>query len=257
MIRESSCSVATGIGSKWLQFRHMRVYVGTSGYSYKEWRGPFYPEDLKPPQMLEYYAGRLKSVEINNTFYRMPRRQVLEGWAAQVPEDFRFVLKVTRRITHFKRLKPEAAEELTYVVETSAVLGDRRGPMLFQLPPYLKKNADRLRNFLGLLPEDLNAAFEFRDPSWFDDEIFAALEEHGVALVIADTGADKDPPLTATAPFGYLRLRREDYSDADLEEWARRIGKQEWTDVFVFFKHEDEGAGPRMAKKFESLLTAS
>ncbi len=232
----------------------MRFLVGTSGYSYKEWCGSFYPEDMKPPRMLSFYAERLKTVEINNTFYRMPKRQVLESWAEQVPDDFRFVLKVTRRITHFKRLKPEAAEELSYVLETSAALGERRGPMLFQLPPYLKKDADRLRAFLELLPAGLQAAFEFRDPSWFDDEIFAALREHGVALVIADTGTDKDPPFVATAPFGYFRLRRESYSDSELEEWARRARDREWSEVFAFFKHEDEGAGPRLAKRFESLL---
>ncbi len=233
----------------------MRFYVGTSGYSYKEWLGPFYPADLKPAEMLGYYAGQLKSVEINNTFYRMPKRQVLEGWAGQVPDGFRFVLKVTRRITHFKRLKPEAAEELAYVLETSAALGDRLGPMLFQLPPYFKKDADRLGAFLELLPEGFQAAFEFRHPSWFDDEIFDALRAHGVALVIADTGADdRDAPFTATAGHGYLRLRREDYSDAELEEWAERIAGQDWTDAYVFFKHEDEGAGPRMAKRFEGLL---
>ena len=239
--------------SRRLQSREMRSYVGTSGYSYKEWCGPFYPEGLKPAEMLAYYAGRLRAVEINNTFYRMPKRQVLESWAAQVPEGFRFVLKVTRRITHFKRLKPESAEELGYVLETSAALGDRLGPMLFQLPPYLKKDAERLRGFLELLPEDVRAAFEFRDPSWFDDEIFDALGERGAALVVADTGTDKDPPLRATAPWGYLRLRRESYSDDELEAWAARIRDQDWQDAFVFFKHEDEGAGPRMAERFDAL----
>ena len=209
---------------------------------------------MKPPLMLAYYAERLRSVEINNTFYRMPKRQVIESWATQVPDEFRFVLKVTRRITHFKRLKPEAAEELEYVLETSSALGDKRGPMLFQLPPYLKKDAERLRGFLELLPEGFRAAFEFRDPSWFDDEIFAALREHGIALVIADTGTEKDPPFTATATYGYLRLRRENYSDKDLQEWAGRVREQEWEEAYVFFKHEDEGAGPRMAKRFEGLL---
>ncbi len=232
----------------------MDVYVGTSGYSYKEWCGPFYPEGTKPAQMLGFYSEHLRAVEINNTFYRMPKREVLESWASQVPDEFRFVLKVTRRITHFKRLKPESIEELTYVLETSDLLGERRGPMLFQLPPYLKKNIDRLRAFLELLPSGLRAAFEFRDASWFDDEVLEALGEHELSLVVADTGGENDPPLARTADYGYLRLRREDYSDAELEEWARRIREQGWSEVFVFFKHEDDGAGPRMAKRFEELL---
>ena len=234
----------------------MRVLVGTSGYSYKEWCGPFYPEGTKPADMLGYYAENLRAVEINNTFYRMPKREVLEGWAEQVPDTFRFVLKVTRRITHFKRLKPEAGEELAYVLETSAVLGERRGPMLFQLPPNFKKDADRLRGFLELLPDDLKAAFEFRHPSWFDDETCAALADRGLALVVADTGGEGDAPLTRTAGYGYLRLRREGYSDAELSEWARRIADQGWDEAFVFFKHEDAGAGPRMAKRFEALLAS-
>lgn len=232
----------------------MRHHIGTSGYSYKEWCGPFYPEGTKPPEMLGYYAGQLKAVEINNTFYRMPKREVLEGWAAQVPEEFRFILKVTRRITHFKRLKESAAEELTYVLETSAALGDRRGPMLFQLPPNFKQDAERLRAFLELFPEGFRAAFEFRHPSWYDDETYEILSAKDVALVIADTGDESDPPFTATAGHGYLRLRREAYTDAELETWAKRIADQKWTDSFVFFKHEDAGAGPRMAKRFEKLL---
>ena len=232
----------------------MRNYVGTSGYSYKQWCGPFYPEGTKPAQMLGHYSGQLKAVEINNTFYRMPKHEVLAGWAEQVPEEFRFVLKATRRITHFKRLKPSSIEELTYVLETSDALGDRRGPMLFQLPPNMKKDAERLSGFLELLPDGFRAAFEFRHPSWFDDEVFDALAERQLALVIADTGGDDDPPFRGTADYGYFRLRSEDYSDAALQEWAARIAAQSWSEVFVFFKHEDEGAGPRLAKRFEELL---
>jgi uncharacterized protein YecE (DUF72 family) len=234
----------------------MRFYVGTSGYSYKERRGSFYPDDLKPAQMLGYYAGRLKSVEINNTFYRMPTRKLLDGWSEQVPEDFSFVLKASRKITHFKRLK-DAGDELTYLLETSALLGSRLGPTLFQLPPYLKKDAERLGAFLELLPTDVRAALEFRDPSWFDDEIFELLRASDRALVIADTGGEKDPPFEATAGWGYLRLRREDYSNEELAEWAERVVSQEWSDAFVFFKHEDEAAGPRMAEKFEGLLATA
>lgn len=235
----------------------MRYFVGTSGYSYKEWKGPFYPEDIKPKQMLAYYASRLKAVEINNTFYRMPKREVLEGWAEQVPDEFSFVLKVTRRITHFKRLKPSSAEELSYVLETAGALGDHLGILLFQLPPNFKQDLERLGEFLDLLPSDVRVAFEFRHASWFEDEVFEALRSKNVALVIADTGGENDPPLTATADFGYLRLRREDYSDRELEEWAERVRAQPWSDAYVFFKHEDAGAGPRMANRFEEQLATA
>lgn len=234
----------------------MRFFVGTSGYSYKEWRGPFYPEDIKPPEMLGYYSSQLKAVEINNTFYRMPKREVLEGWAEKVPDGFSFVLKVTRRITHFKRLKPSASEELSYVLETAGVLGDHLGILLFQLPPNFKQDLERLTEFLEIVPTDFRCAFEFRHASWFDDDTFAVLGEKNAALVIADTGGENDPPVTATADFGYLRLRREDYSDEELQEWAARIREQPWSSVHVFFKHEDAGAGPRMAKRFEELLDA-
>ena len=231
----------------------VRFYVGTSGYSYKEWCGSFYPEDLKPPGMLGYYAERLKSVEINNTFYRMPNKRLLQGWAGKVPDDFSFVLKVTRRITHHKRLK-DAGEELSYLLETSAVLGSRLGPMLFQLPPYLRKDAARLTDFVTLLPEGFRGAFEFRHPSWLDDEVFEVLASRDLALVIADTGTDKDPPFVATAGYGYLRLRRPGYGDEALAAWAEKVATQEWSDAWAFFKHEDEGAGPRMAKRFSQML---
>ena len=231
-----------------------RALVGTSGYSYKEWRGTFYPEDVKPPEMLGHYASRLRAVEINNTFYRMPKRSVLEGWAEQVPEDFSFVLKVTRRITHFKRLKPSAEEELGYVLETSEALGSRRGPFLFQLPPNFKCDFDRLSAFLELLPDGPRAAFEFRHPSWFEDRVLDLLRSRNVALVIADTGSDDDPPVESTADFGYLRLRQPGYDDRRLAEWAERVKAQGWSDAYVFFKHEDEGAGPRMASRFQVLL---
>ncbi len=227
----------------------MRVLTGTSGYSYKEWKGAFYPEDLAASKMLGYYAGRLPTVEINNTFYRMPKKEVVAGWAAQVPDAFSFVLKASMRITHKKRLK-DADDELNYVVSTATELGDKLGPMLFQLPPWLKLGVDRLKGFLSILLEGWKAAFEFRHESWFCDEVYDALREGGAALVISDSEKMGDPPVVATAPFGYLRLRRAGYDDAALDVWAKRVKEQAWETAHVFFKHEDDCAGPELAKKF-------
>jgi uncharacterized protein YecE (DUF72 family) len=184
----------------------MKHWVGTSGFSYKEWKGPFYPEDLSNEGMLAYYGERLNAVEINNTFYRMPKRATLADWADKVPDDFSFVLKASRKITHFKRLK-DTQDELSYLVDVSSELGERLGPMLFQLPPNLKIDIERLRDFLALLPVGLRAAFEFRHDSWFDDETYAILSE--------------PPEVVATAPYGYLRLRRAVYEPGDLARWAR------------------------------------
>jgi len=219
----------------------MRIRVGTSGYSYREWKGSFYPEDLKSKDMLRYYAERFSSVEINNTFYRMPKASVLESWAEQVPTDFLFVLKASQQITHRKRLK-EAGEPLTYLLETAATLGARLGPVLFQLPPNLKKDLDRLRDFVALLPEGHRFAFEFRHETWADDEVHATLRERNCALVCADTesSGDEGAPIVPTADWGYLRLRRCDYTDAELRAWGDRIRAQPWESAFVFFKHEDD-----------------
>jgi uncharacterized protein YecE (DUF72 family) len=233
----------------------VKLYHGTSGFSYKEWKGPFYPEDLPASRMLEYYASRLPAVEINNTFYRLPKAGMLAKWRDAVPEDFRFVLKVSQRITHKHRL--EGAEDaVRYLMETSAELGPRRGPFLVQLPSYFRKDAGRLERFLAGWPADAAAAFEFRHASWHDEEVYGVLRAAGAALCVADTGkgdqegAEDGPPIVATASWGYLRLRREDYDDAALEAWARRVRAQEWGEVYAFFKHEDEGAGPRLAARF-------
>ena len=206
--------------------------------------------------MLSFYASRLGSVEINNTFYRMPKTDLLERWRAAVPEGFRFALKASRRITHQQRLK-DAGDSVDYLFRTAEVLGERLGPFLFQLPPYLRRDVDRLASFLGLLPDGMRAAFEFRHASWFDDDVFSLLADAGASLCIADAGGDHDAPLVATADFGYLRLRREDYDEAALRAWADRIRRQPWRETYVFFKHEDEGAGPRMAAQFETLLLES
>ncbi len=227
----------------------MRLSVGTSGYSYKEWKGHFYPEDLAADQMLRFYATKLPAVEINNTFYRLPKASVLENWAEQVPGDFRFALKASRRITHLKRLK-EADEETDYLLRTVQTLGDRLGVILFQLPPYLKKDVPRLQRFLELLDDNTRAAFEFRDESWFDDEVFDALRQHGCALCLSDVDDEPAPELVSTAGWGYLRLRRAAYRKADLTKWAKQIADQSWTDAYVFFKHEDEAAGPKLAAEF-------
>lgn len=232
----------------------VRVRAGTSGWSYDEWKGPFYPEDMASGKMLRYYGERLPSVEVNNTFYRLPRREVLAGWAEQVPADFRFVLKASRRITHQARLGAEAADPLAYLLSSCEVMGEKLGPILFQTPPWLKKDVALLRDFLSWIPEGRRAAFEFRSSSWFDDEVYAALRERDAAFVAADTEEKgKDPPLVPTASWGYARLRRESYEGGALEDWARRLTEPAWDDVYVFFKHEDEGAGPRLAARFLEL----
>jgi uncharacterized protein YecE (DUF72 family) len=221
----------------------MRIHVGTSGFAYKEWRGSFYPEKMKEKDMLRYYAERLHAVEINNTFYRLPSKETLLRWAEQVPEAFTFVLKASQRITHRQRLKPESAETVTYLFETARALGERLGPVFFQTPPLLKKDAARLREFLAALPPAHPVAFEFRHETWFDDEVYEALRARNAALVSADkdeSGAE-GAPIVPTADWGYLRLRRCDYDEAALAAWAARIRAQPWQQAYVFFKHE-EGA---------------
>ena len=230
----------------------MRCWVGTSGFSYKAWKGSFYPEDLPNDQMLAYYGERLNAVEINNTFYRMPARKVLADWGGKVPDDFSFVLKASRKITHFKRLK-DTQDELGYLLDVSSELGGRLGPMLFQLPPNLKADAERLGDFVSLFPDGFRAAFEFRNDSWFDDEIYTILGDAGAALVVSHM-EEEPPPVVATGKYGYLRLRREAYEQDDLSRWAQIVSNQGWEDVYVFFKHEDAGAGPALAARFVAEL---
>jgi uncharacterized protein YecE (DUF72 family) len=230
----------------------MNLFVGTSGYSYREWKGNFYPEDLPAKEMLSYYSRRLPAVEINNTFYRLPQPTMVENWKEQVPESFRFSIKATQRITHIKRLK-NCAEETKYLMETAALLGERLGVVLFQLPPNSKKDAERLREFLECLPVSTRTAFEFRHESWFDDEIVDLLRGKNCALVISDTDQKPLTSISATADWGYLRLRRTSYSSDDLNTWMQRVKDQKWQDAFVFFKHEDEGVGPKLAAQFLQL----
>jgi uncharacterized protein YecE (DUF72 family) len=215
------------------------LYAGASGYSFKEWKGSFYPEKIKPEEMLAFYSQRLPTVEINNTFYQLPKATVLEHWAEVTPQDFRFAIKASRRITHLSRLKADsAADPLAYLYKNLAMLGDKRGPVLFQLPPFLKKDVPRLADFLALLPAGHCAAFEFRDDSWFDDEVYAALSSAGASLVLSEREDAAPPPLVETARWGYLRLRLEQYSESDLATWADRIAATGWQTVHAYFMHE-------------------
>jgi uncharacterized protein YecE (DUF72 family) len=232
----------------------MTLYVGTSGYSYKEWKGSFYPEKIPAKDMLAYYSARLHAVELNNTFYRLPQKSMVESWKSQVPNDFRFSVKASQRITHFKRLK-EVAEETRFMLETVSELGDRLGAVLFQLPPNMKKDLERLDTFLKEVPGETPVAFEFRHPTWFDDDVLALLRSQNRALCVSDTDDLPTSHIDKTADWGYLRLRRVNYSDADLAEWMRRVKTQQWKNTFVFFKHEDEGTGPKLAARFVALET--
>lgn len=233
----------------------MQLHIGTSGFAYKEWKGRFYPEDLPASRMLRYYGERFGAVEINNTFYRLPKASVLQAWASEVPGDFKFVLKASRRITHMQRFR-HTDESLVYLLETSGVLGERLGALLFQAPPDLKKDLPRLADFLAMLPPGRRMAFEFRHASWLDDEVFDLLRRHGVALCVVDSDEQLEVPLVATADWGYLRLRRLDYDEARLSTWTERIEGQAWREAFVFFKHEDEARGPALATRFQEMTTS-
>jgi len=229
-------------------------WIGTSGYNYKEWKGPFYPADLAEPQMLKYYAERFTTVEINYTFYRMPNVRTLQAWGKETPDGFVFTLKAPRRITHELRLR-DAADPLTYFCDTAKALKKKLGAMLFQLPPFLKKDVARLEDFLHQLPPGYRPAFEFRNQSWFSDEVYECLRRFDVALCIAEH-EDRSAPFEQTADFGYFRLRRPDYTDVELEAWAQRLtdAAGRWSDIFVYFKHEAAGKGPMLAAKLVSLL---
>ena len=229
----------------------MQIYAGTSGFSYKAWKGRFYPEKLPNAEMLTYYSGKLTAVEINNTFYRMPRQSVLESWGAQVPDPFRFVIKASRSITHFKRLKG-AEEETDRLIRTVGLLGDNLGAVLFQLPPNMKRDLERLDAFLVSLGDPGHTVFEFRHASWFDEATYDCLRKHGAALCTADTD-EEDGEIVETAPWGYLRLRKTEYGEEAPAEWAARVGDSGWERAFVFFKHEDEADGPIAAQRFLQL----
>jgi uncharacterized protein YecE (DUF72 family) len=230
----------------------MKLYAGTSGYSYKEWKGYFYPEKMKPEEMLSFYATKLPTVEINNTFYRLPKRELIDLWSSQVPPEFHFSIKASQKITHMKRLK-NAEDETNYLMDVVSSLQKKLGVVFFQLPPNFKKDAERLSAFLDVLPNTTPIAFEFRHATWFDDEVYTLLRKHNVALCLADTDEELEVPLVRTADWGYLRLRRPDYPSSELEKWRRWVEAQQWDQAFVFFKHEDAGAGPKMAMEFLAL----
>ncbi len=233
-----------------------RIVAGASGYSFKEWKGSFYPDRIEADAMLPYYAARLPTVEINNSFYRMPATQVLGHWAAATPDAFRFAIKASRRITHLSRLKGEAAaESLDYLYGNLSALGDKRGAVLFQLPPNLKKDLPRLTAFLARLPAGHRAAFEFRNETWFDDEVYAALRAAGAALCLSEREDNAPPPLVETASFGYARLRLETYGDADLRAWAARLAATSWDIAYVYFMHEP--TAPEYASRLMAAATAA
>jgi len=232
----------------------VKIIAGTSGYAFKEWKGTFYPSDIKPDGMLAFYASRFPTVEINNTFYRMPRENVLLDWAAAVPDGFTFSIKASQRITHHARLKIDCADLVEYLLRSTAVLGDHLGPILFQLPPNMKKDMERLSPFLDLLPRDRRFVIEFRHDSWFDDDVFAALRERDVAMCVAEQEEFKCP-VVCTASWGYLRLHRFDYDQGMLAEWARCVAAQPWTEAYVYFKHDEGvGSGPPAVDAFVAAV---
>ena len=227
----------------------MEFWVGTSGYSYKEWKGSFYPAKLPDAEMLRAYAERLPAVEINNTFYRLPKAAVLESWAEQVPGGFRFVLKASRRITHIKRLR-DVAEETAYLYQTAFSLGPHMGIVLFQMPPNFQKDLPRLQTFLDLIPPGRGAALEFRHSSWFEDDVYQSLRAHHCALCLSDTDDAPIEAIVSTADWGYLRLRRDEYSRKAIGALAEKVRSQDWKSAYVFFKDEGEGRGPKCALEF-------
>jgi uncharacterized protein YecE (DUF72 family) len=229
----------------------MQILAGTSGYSYKQWIGHFYPEKLPASAMLRYYAERFSTVEINNTFYRMPGEAMLARWSEEVPENFAFTLKAPRRITHDKRLR-ETESAVAALAQRATALGPKLGVVLFQLPPYLKKDLSRLRDFLDMLPSTLRAAFEFRNPSWQDDEVYAALHDRSAMLCVTDT-EEGDTPFVCTSDCGYVRLRRTHYDEADLRSWVERLAAQPLNRTYVYFMHEDEALGTRFARLLNEL----
>ena len=230
----------------------MKLYVGTSGYSYKEWKGRFYPEKISASEMLSYYASRLPAVELNNTYYRLPQTSTVENWRAHVPDNFRFAVKAPQTITLYRRLKDVDAQT-RQLLETVSVLEDRLGAVLFRLPEDMKKDLGRLESFLKKLPADTPAAFDFRHPTWFDTEVHELLHRHNRVLVVSDTDESPTTHIDKTADWGYVRLRRVQYSKTELAKWVKRIRAQDWKTAFVFFKHEDEGTGPKLAAQFISL----
>ncbi len=234
----------------------MKIYSGTSGYGYKEWKGNFYPDKISPKEMLRFYAERFRTVEINNTFYRLPTGGVIASWAEQVPDDFIFAFKAPQKITHRKRLK-NVGEETAYLFRSLSILERKLGPVLFQFPKSFQVDRPTLQAFLDLIPGRIACAFEFRGPSGRQAELMDFLREKDYSLCIADADENPAEEIIPTASWGYLRLRRSDYSDADLSRWLERILSQRWQKAFVFFKHADEALGPKLANRFQELADSA
>ena len=232
----------------------MKWWIGTSGFQYAEWKGTFYPEDLAAAKMLPYYSERFSTTEINYTFHRIPSPKTIENWKTKTPADFKFSLKAPQKVTHWARLR-DCGDTMRYFHDVTSALGEKLGAVLFQLPPNFKKDAVLLADFINCLPDGLRAAFEFRHESWFSDDVYDVLRTRQTALCIADMEEITTPPIS-TASYGYLRLRREDYQTADVRKWADFVGKQEtaWTDAFIYFKHEESGIGPKLAREMIDLL---
>jgi uncharacterized protein YecE (DUF72 family) len=229
----------------------LKLFTGTSGYSYKEWKGKFYPADIPSAKMLNFYSEHFNTVEINNTFYRMPKIEVLEKWRNEVPEDFKFIIKAPKLITHIKKLEPDDSTD--YFIKTVSSMGDHLGVILFQLPPYAKKDINKLISFTGFLPDGLKAAFEFRNISWFDDEVYDCLRKKNFALCQADTDETPVDGIISTADWGYLRLRKLNYNATELKNWGKAVSSGSWNEAYVIFKHEDEAKGPEYARNFMQL----
>jgi uncharacterized protein YecE (DUF72 family) len=232
----------------------MQLWIGTSGFQYPEWKGSFYPEKMPASKMLPYYAERLTSTESNYSFRTIPSRKTINAWSAATPERFRFSFKALQEITHFKRLKG-CAEKVRAFHEGISPMGPKLGVVLFQLPPNFQRDTALLSAFLGELPRGMRAAFEFRHESWFADDVFTCLHDHAAALCIAED-EKLASPLVATADFGYLRLRRTDYTPADIARWAKFVGQQNWQESFAYFKHEETGVGPKFAQAFQRCIEA-
>ena len=232
----------------------MDPFVGTSGYQYTAWRGTFYPEKLATAKMLSFYAEQFLTTEINYSFHRIPSAKTIESWFVATPQNFKFGLKAPQKVTHWAKLR-NCADTLDFFWGVIAGLETKLGPILFQLPPTLKMDLPLLTEFLAGIPGGIRAAFEFRHQSWFIDEIFSLLQRHNTALCIAES-SDFAAPQVATAKFGYLRLRREDYQDADIDRWAEFVKNQQdrWIETFIYFKHEESGIGPKLAKKMIERL---
>jgi uncharacterized protein YecE (DUF72 family) len=232
----------------------MDSWIGTSGFQYTEWKGKFYPEDLPAAKMLAFYSERFSTTEVNYTFHRIPSAKTIENWKAQTPARFRFTLKAPQKVTHYARLR-DCSDTIRYFHDVTSALGEKRGAVLFQLPPNFKKDLVLLADFVNGLPSGMRAAFEFRHQSWFADDVYETLKTADAALCIADMEEIATPPV-ATATFGYLRLRREDYTSADVKRWADVVREkgEGWSDAYVYFKHEEAGIGPRLAAEMKEIL---